>query len=401
MLWVVNRVMLRHPIQNLPSLLGSAFGGLRVAAAVGLLIPACIEVGTLRNGQLSTGSDAGATPMSDASFALPSDEVGDARAGQALRPNDGGRPVTGEKDAAAEKDTDGRLEAGASEPSGAERHTLIYGFNAAETPNWVRYDYLDPRTTDPSVTTGTFGEEGDTPLLVRPDIDSPALIGSYGNREDRLGVFFFDDSGDMNSGDGDSSTRFLPSAQVSDQPFVVTAQLWALNSEGQCEPKANGSTSATGRMVGIKRGTTVYLDRSGDGVWGGEDQCDKSHVIGLPDDIPVGTYSPSSLSGGGILALVRVVQTDIERVQWYYDNNFDLEWREPPDWTSVFNGFGDAKQYFPPTNPSYLASQAGDTVLFDANGNRVWDLDDTTYYSALPSPTWKLAGVEVLDTHAQ
>lgn len=273
-------------------------------------------------------------------------------------------------------------------------HYAIFAFNGG---NWRRSVYAWPATTSPTVTTGSFGVSTDLPFIW-DDSTTSALskIGTYGKVGDRLGYFYFDQNGSMSWNAGDVAVKFRSDAQSGDKPFVVTAQLWGRNSSGQCVARVSGGSPVTGRMIGIKRGTAVYLDRDGDGVWAGANHCDLSGTIGLSGDDPTGVPSVSSTSGGHVFALTRVVGT---QVMWMYDNNLNLAWNVPPDWASPLNAFGDALQYFPFSHPDCIATQSGTSVFHDINCNGVWDGGDTAYNSALPSSSWKLAGVDGYWTH--
>lgn len=260
-------------------------------------------------------------------------------------------------------------------------HVVIFAFNQG---SWRRSDYAGSATTNPTVTTGSFGASDDIPFIYKPNtINGATLIGSYGTSGARLGYFYLDKNNNM-TWDDPAGVKFRSDAQSGDKPFVITAPLWT-RVIGVC------TAGAPGRMVGIKRGTTVYLDRDGDGVWAGLNHCDLSGTIGNAGDNPVAVPSPTD-SSENILALTRASGSN---VTWYHDTNRDLNWNEPPDWSSAVNAFGDGSQSFPVTSPGGIATKQtnGTTVFYDADRNGVWQATDMTYASAVPSSAWKLAGV--------
>lgn len=264
---------------------------------------------------------------------------------------------------------------------------------AYSSGNWRESVYIEPNVTSPSVETFSFGIASDVPLVVNSDGSSPKhhTIATYGTTTsgDRRGRFFIDRDGDRDWSTSDTSGKFMSSPQSGDKPFIVHGQLWGRDSSGNCAPRvSSGGTlpvDIEGLMVGIKRGTTLYLDRDGDGVYAnGSSHCDITGTFGLSGDLPVAV--PSLATSYDVPGTTRQVGT---LLSWYVSNNGNATW----DGGDSEHQFGDAGDFAPASHPGGFAVQQGRHVPFDANGSRGWNSGDYYYTNVLPSTTWKLVGV--------
>lgn len=278
-----------------------------------------------------------------------------------------------------------------SEPTGqlqqasTEVTVHLYGFRGGQ---WQLKDYSLSGVQLGQPYSFAFGVSSDVPLVVGHNWPGGGQVGTYGTAGPRLGYFYFDENISLSWNAGDSATKFMAAPELNDKPLVVFGQLWAKNASGNCEarwePCSGGGTGCLnfellGRQVGVKRGTTVYLDRDGDGVWGGPNSCDLSGEFGFSSDKPFGTSHVGTARGGGA------------GWSWYFDNNDDLLWSSPPD--SISTNFGLSSDYFPPALHSGLAVQRGRDVGFDSDPNHVWSSNDLWLTNALPGSDWRLAGV--------
>lgn|GEM_PF-7132324 len=273
-------------------------------------------------------------------------------------------------------------------------HYVVYSFSNGA---WATRDYTWPNATT-TVTAqnaaNSFGQAGDIPFIWEPRSNSASVqVGTYRPSD---GKFYLDRDGNRVWGGSDTGIVFM-TPQSGDLPFVLTAAYWA-GSGGSACGKLSGFQN-TGPMVGIKRGTSVFLDRTGDGVFT-PGSCDLSNTagLGLSGDIPAGVSSGApNATWEHVFALTRK-DIGAGTATWFFDNNTNLQWVEPPDFTSSVNAFGDAAQKFPPSHPDCIATGAGSgtTVYHDTNCDRIWNpATDIAYLSAMPGSSWILAGVDL------
>lgn len=273
-------------------------------------------------------------------------------------------------------------------------HTVVYAFDKGL---WRLYEFLDDDTARPAnpKRESWFGMEGDRPLLGNEQ--ATVIIGVYGKYADptRRGKFYFDvnDNGTWDA--GDYGKKFLPASvgvQEGDQPFVLYGQQWGKDASGKCVRKTFGADPwifpLPTRMVGIQRGTQMFLDRDGDGVFKVIGGCDlfTDGQFGAPDDVRIA--AASGYWNFTAYATVRVVG---DRLNWFFDEDDDLAWYQPPDDAS--EGFGTSDMKVPPSHPGGISVSSGRTVHFDADGNRYWTDGDRSYVNVLPGTSWQLVGV--------
>jgi hypothetical protein len=229
-----------------------------------------------------------------------------------------------------------------------------------------------------ATTTFSFGASSDSPLLFGRS------IATYGTTAtgDRLGRFFIDRDGSRTWNAGDTNTRFMSSPQTGDQPFVMNLVTKHL-SGGSCVATSSGGLLISQPVVGIKRGSSWFIDGNGDGVWEGTSACDLSGTFGDPGDVPtpIGATIGSSRPSGASLA-------------WFFDTDGSLTWSgAPPD--TALTAFGtNTMRAFSDGSSQHIGAQNGVDVYLDKNGNEIFDGAPTDIVAPgyLLTTAWTFAG---------
>jgi|GEM_PF-6234844 len=286
--------------------------------AIALLAPGCIETGTLREGTHDpTGESTGGGVWDwllggRSSGGSPEQSVGGQTHNE--QPS-GGRT----QDPSSSSGASGGIPTpGKGEP---DERFLVYSFKAG---SWrvAAFDSSNQMVVDSDGEVGEFGRANDIPFLWKPHTGAKILhIGTYRTRD---GSFLLDRDGDVAwNEEADSQLVFLE-PEPYDKPFILTANYYIQDSDGSCIQLSGPDDS--GPMVGIKRASMIYLDRTGDGVFT-EGSCDLSGSLGsefdTPFDIPSGVPGREGVSYAGEDALA-LVQKSGNRATWFYDSDLDL-----------------------------------------------------------------------------
>jgi hypothetical protein len=242
------------------------------------------------------------------------------------------------------------------------------------------------------VTTFGFGVPSDIPLTLnrgRPPYVA-VTIATYGTTagDDRVGRFFIDRDGSRSWSAGDTYTRFMPDALTSDQPFIISLATRSL-ANGSCGPSGSaGAPNGVGQqqsVVGVKRGSTWYIDGNGNGTWDGTAQCDVMADFGAPSDIPTPVGDMIGSSGG----------TSGSSLVWNFDTDGSWSWSGNPPDLLFWTGFGSSTMRpFSDGSSKRIGTQDGTNVYLDRNGDYTWngapiDTDGTGF---LPSVDWRFVG---------
>ena len=221
-----------------------------------------------------------------------------------------------------------------------------------------------------AVSSYNFGVSTDIPLIVGGEL---AVYGTT-TTGSRRGYFFVDKDGSGSWSGGDTQAKFKSDAQAGDQPFAIAIQV----------QKKVGSSCVDASaipyhedVVGIKRGTTWYIDANGNGTWDGTASCDRLvNAFGNASDIP----SPY----GDAIASVRTVGTV---KHWYIDTNLNFVW-DAGDTDAVFGASTDQVSV-----AGAVGVQRGRDVFINWNSNLNYNTGDKDLINHLPSTSWKYVGV--------
>jgi len=244
-----------------------------------------------------------------------------------------------------------------------------------------------------STTTFSFGVPSDIPLLlgvVRFHLLSQFRtkeIATYGttSSDDRLGRFFIDRDDSQSWTSGDTNTRFMSSPLDSDQPFIINWETQQLVG-GSCQFGIGGAGGGPPRraVVGVKRGSTWYIDGNDNGTWDGPGQCDVMvDEFGASTDIPTPVGNMVGTSGSWGASLV-----------WNFDADGSLSWSgAPPDQSLALFGSSSMRP-FSDGSSQCIGAQSGTNVYLDKNCNLVWDGEalDIGATDYLVSADWRFVG---------
>jgi hypothetical protein len=255
---------------------------------------------------------------------------------------------------------DGAAELGASEPVGT----------AGEAASSLRVEVIGFHRLSGNFTIKTFarygglGESMDLPLTNR------GILATYGTTGSRLGRFYIDRNRSEYFDPGDTDTRFMNPPQAGDKPFLAWGQKYIHNQAG-CVPAFSTGLPIPimTLMVGVKRGTTFFLDRDGNGVYDPAN-CDIARNFGGSGEDPVIVKALSGENNAW-----GVITDAPPRTRWRFDVNQNYTWDSPPD--LLHTSFGTDTDYFPPSQSEGLAGPRGRDVYLDVNNSRVWDVGDT------------------------
>jgi hypothetical protein len=243
---------------------------------------------------------------------------------------------------------------------------------------WKEKAFANVNSACPSTTTFGFGDPSDIPIMF--DNNEIATYGTTASG-DRLGRFFIDRDRSRGWNTGDTFTRFMPSPLTTDQPFVM--QVVPKHLVGSTCQGPSGLQIAVS-VVGVKRGSTWYIDGNNNGTWDGTSQCDITGSFGTASDIPTPVGGMIGSSGG----------ISGSSLVWNFDADGSLNWSgAPPDYS--LTAFGtDTMRPFSDASSQTMGAQNGADVYLDKNGDLVWSgtPTDIGVSGYLTSSSWRFVG---------